>query len=98
MLEDDRLEVLDIAVRAESRLARRPLAELPPTTSVIGVIVRDGELLFPRGEEELQVVAFAARMWWRSRTASRRSRSWFQDLLWGWSDSAWTGSRPTGPG
>jgi trk system potassium uptake protein TrkA len=54
MLEDDRLEVLDIAVRRDSHLAGRPLAELPPTTSVIGVIVRGGELVFPRGEEQLR--------------------------------------------
>jgi trk system potassium uptake protein TrkA len=54
MLEDDRLEILDIAVRPDSRLAGKPLAELPPTTSVIGTIVRDGALLFPRGEEELR--------------------------------------------
>ena len=36
MLDEDRFEVLDIAVRPDSRLVGRPLAELPPTTSVIG--------------------------------------------------------------
>ena len=54
MLDEDRLEVLDIAVRPDSRLVGRPLAELPPTTSVIGAIVRDGALVFPRGEQPLQ--------------------------------------------
>jgi trk system potassium uptake protein len=54
MVDDDRFEVLDIAVRPDSRLAGRPLAELPPTTSVIGAIVRDGAVVFPRGEEQLQ--------------------------------------------
>jgi trk system potassium uptake protein TrkA len=54
MLDEDRFEVLDIAVRSDSRLAGRPLAELPATTSVIGVIVRDGDLVFPRGQERLQ--------------------------------------------
>lgn len=54
MLDEDRFEVLDIAVRPDSQLLGRPLAELPPTTSVIGVIVRDGALLFPRGEQQLQ--------------------------------------------
>jgi trk system potassium uptake protein len=51
MVDDDRFEVLDIAVRPDSRLAGRPLAELPPTT---GAIVRDGAVVFPRGEEQLQ--------------------------------------------
>jgi trk system potassium uptake protein TrkA len=54
MLDEDRFEVLDIAVRPDSRLAGRPLAELPATTSVIGAIVRDGAVLFPRGEEQLR--------------------------------------------
>lgn len=54
MLADDRFEVLDIAVRSDSRLTGRPLAELPPTTSVIGAIVRAGEVLFPDGEQRLE--------------------------------------------
>jgi len=54
MLDEDRFEILDIAVRGDSRLAGRPLSELPPTTSVIGAIVRDGGLLFPHGEQELR--------------------------------------------
>lgn len=54
MLDEDRFEVLDVAVRPDSRLAGRPLAELPATTSVIGAIVRDGTVVFPRGQEQLQ--------------------------------------------
>ena len=54
MLDEDRFEVLDIAVRPDSRLVGRPLAELPPTSSVIGAIVRDGALVFPRGEQQLK--------------------------------------------
>jgi trk system potassium uptake protein TrkA len=54
MFEDDRLEVLDITVRPDSALAHRPLDELPRTTSVIGAMVRDGRLLFPGREQELQ--------------------------------------------
>jgi trk system potassium uptake protein TrkA len=54
MLEDDRFEVLDIAVRADSPLAGRPLADLPRTSSMIGAIVRDGTILFPHGEEQLR--------------------------------------------
>jgi trk system potassium uptake protein TrkA len=54
MLDEDRFEVLDVAVRPGSRLTGRPLAELPATTSVIGAIVRDGTVVFPRGEERLR--------------------------------------------
>lgn len=53
MLDEDRFEILDIAVRPGSPLADRPLAELPPSSTVIGVIVRDGNLLFPRREQRL---------------------------------------------
>jgi trk system potassium uptake protein TrkA len=54
MLDEDRFEVLDIAVRPGSRLAGRPLAELPATSSVIGAIVREGAVVFPRGEQQLR--------------------------------------------
>lgn len=54
MLDEDRFEVLDIAVRPDSRLVGKPLAELPATTSVIGAIVRDGAVVFPRGEQQLR--------------------------------------------
>jgi trk system potassium uptake protein TrkA len=54
MLDEDRFEILDIAVRPESRLAGRPLVELSPTTSVVGVILRDGGLVFPTGEQRLR--------------------------------------------
>lgn len=53
MLDEDRFEVLDIAVRPDSRLAGKPLAELPPTSSMIGAIVRDGKVVSPRDEELL---------------------------------------------
>lgn len=52
MVEDDRFQVLDITVREDSALVKRRLTDLPETTSVIGAVVRDGELLFPdRGYE-----------------------------------------------
>ena len=54
MVEDDRFQVLDIVVRDDSALAHRRLADLPPTTSVIGAVVRGGELLFPKADHELQ--------------------------------------------
>jgi trk system potassium uptake protein len=54
MLEGDRFEVLDITVRAESRLTGTPFRELPMTGSLIGAIVRDGEAIFPHGDDMLE--------------------------------------------
>ncbi len=53
MLEGDRFEVLDITVREESELCGIPFRELPMTGSLIGAIVRDGEAIFPHGEDVL---------------------------------------------
>jgi trk system potassium uptake protein TrkA len=53
MLEDDRLEVLDIAIRGDSPAAGRVLAQLPSATGTIGAIVRDGQTRFPTGDERL---------------------------------------------
>lgn len=54
LLEDERFQVLDVTVRAGSALVGRPLSELPVTTSVIGALIRDDELLFPDGEQALR--------------------------------------------
>jgi len=54
MLEGDRFEVLDITVRDDSALCGRPFKELPMTGSLIGAIVRDGQAIFPHGEDELR--------------------------------------------
>jgi trk system potassium uptake protein TrkA len=54
MLEGDRFEVLDITVRAESHLTGRPFRELPMTGSLIGAIVRDGNAIFPHGDDVLE--------------------------------------------
>ncbi len=54
MLEGDRFEVLDITVRDDSTLCGRPFKELPMTGSLIGAIVRDGEAIFPHGDDELK--------------------------------------------
>jgi trk system potassium uptake protein TrkA len=53
MLEDDRFEILDLTVRADSELANRRFDDLPQTGSVIGAIVRDGRVLFPHGSDQL---------------------------------------------
>jgi trk system potassium uptake protein TrkA len=53
MLERDRYEVLDVTVRAESKLVNRPFRELPITGSLIGAIVREGKVIFPHGDDVL---------------------------------------------
>jgi trk system potassium uptake protein TrkA len=54
MLEDDRFEVLDITMRADSELANTAFKDLPTTGSLIGAIVRDGTAIFPRGSDILR--------------------------------------------
>jgi trk system potassium uptake protein len=54
MLEQDRYEVLDITVRAESGLVGKPFRELPMTGALIGAIVRNGTAIFPHGDDVLQ--------------------------------------------
>ena len=45
--------MLDITVRSESPLVDRPRTDLPASSSVIGAIVRDGQVLFPHAEQHL---------------------------------------------
>ena len=54
MLDDDRFEILDLTVRAESELAGTRFDALPETGTVIGAIIRDGSALFPHGSDMLQ--------------------------------------------
>jgi len=54
MLEQDRFEVLDLTVRADSELVNRPFTELPATGSVIGAVIRDGGVRFPHKTDTLQ--------------------------------------------
>jgi trk system potassium uptake protein TrkA len=54
MLDDDRFEILDLTVRADSELAGKRFDELPETGSVIGAIIRDGAPLFPRSSDTLR--------------------------------------------
>jgi trk system potassium uptake protein TrkA len=53
MLEGDRYEVLDVTVRSESKLAGKRFRELPMTGSLIGAIVRNGQAIFPHGDDVL---------------------------------------------
>jgi trk system potassium uptake protein TrkA len=54
MLDDDRFEILDLSVRADSELAGTRFDELPKTGSVIGAIIRDGSPIFPHGDDILR--------------------------------------------
>jgi trk system potassium uptake protein len=54
MLDDDRFEILDLTVRADSELADTAFDDLPKTGSVIGAIIRDGTPIFPRGDDVLK--------------------------------------------
>lgn len=54
MLDDDRFEVIDIVVRAESKVANQRFRDMPRTGSVIGAVVRDGVATFPHGDEILR--------------------------------------------
>jgi trk system potassium uptake protein TrkA len=53
MLEGDRFEVLDVTVRGESSLLNRPFRALPMTGALIGAIVREGDAIFPHGDDVL---------------------------------------------
>jgi trk system potassium uptake protein TrkA len=54
MLDQDRFEVLDITVRPESKLAGKRFRDLPMTGSLIGAVVRDGQAIFPHGDDVLE--------------------------------------------
>jgi trk system potassium uptake protein TrkA len=53
MLEQDRFEVLDLTVRADSELVDKPFTDLPATGSVIGAVIREGDVRFPRKTDTL---------------------------------------------
>ena len=54
MLEARPFMVLDLTTRADSELRRRPDARLPARGALIGAIVRDGEAIFPHGDDALR--------------------------------------------
>jgi trk system potassium uptake protein TrkA len=54
MLEQDRFEVLDLTVRADSELVDKPFTDLPATGSVIGAVIRNGDVLFPHKTDTLR--------------------------------------------
>src|SRR4051794_27956497 len=54
MLDDDRFEILDLTVRAESELAGMRFDEMPETGSVVGAIIRGGEAIIPHSKDTLE--------------------------------------------
>ena len=54
MLENDRVEVLELEIRSESALIGRPFRERPLDGAIVGAIVRGGRVIFPRGDDALQ--------------------------------------------
>jgi trk system potassium uptake protein len=54
MIEDDRFEILDLAVRPDSELIDKPFSELPSTGSVIGAVIRNERVLYPHSSDILR--------------------------------------------
>jgi trk system potassium uptake protein TrkA len=54
MLDDDRFEILDLTVRAESELAGMRFDQMPETGSVIGAIIRNGDAIIPHSKDILR--------------------------------------------
>lgn len=53
MLEGDRFEVLDVTTRSDSQYVGKVFKEMPIHGALIGAIVRNGEAIFPRGDDML---------------------------------------------
>jgi trk system potassium uptake protein len=54
MVDSDRFEILDIAVRPDSPLAETRFSEMPTGRSLIGAVIRDDALLFPHASDRLK--------------------------------------------
>jgi trk system potassium uptake protein len=54
MLEDNRYEVLDVTTRDSSRYIGMAFRDMPVHGSIIGAIVRNGDAIFPHGDDVLQ--------------------------------------------
>ena len=54
MLDADRFEILDLTVRGDSELAGRRFRDLPATSSIIGALVRDDQVIFPHASDMLK--------------------------------------------
>jgi trk/ktr system potassium uptake protein len=54
MLEGNRYEVLDVTTRESSRYIGMAFRDMPVHGSIIGAIVRNGDAIFPHGDDVLQ--------------------------------------------
>jgi trk system potassium uptake protein TrkA len=54
MLENDRVEVLELEIRASSKLIGLPFSTRPLEGAIVGAIVRGNRVIFPRGDDSLQ--------------------------------------------
>jgi trk/ktr system potassium uptake protein len=55
MFEGTRYEVLDIVTRPDSEYVGKRFRDMPIRGALIGAIVREGEAIFPRGDDVLEV-------------------------------------------
>jgi trk system potassium uptake protein TrkA len=54
MLENDRVEVLELEIRPGSAVIGQPFRERPFEGAIVGAIVRGDRVIFPRGDDALQ--------------------------------------------
>jgi trk/ktr system potassium uptake protein len=54
MLDGNRYEVLDIVTKPESEYVGKRFRDMPIRGALIGAVVRDGEAVFPRGDDVLE--------------------------------------------
>jgi trk system potassium uptake protein TrkA len=54
MLENDRVEVLELDIRDDCRLLGIPFRDRPLEGAIVGAIVRDDHMIFPRGDDALR--------------------------------------------
>jgi trk system potassium uptake protein len=54
MVEGDLAEVLDLTVSDSSTMLGKPFRDRPLSGAIIGAIIRDGAVIFPRGDDFLQ--------------------------------------------
>jgi trk system potassium uptake protein TrkA len=54
MVDSDRFEILDIDVRPDSPFAGKAFGDMPKDRSVVGAVIRDDQLLFPRASDRLK--------------------------------------------
>ena len=54
MFEGTRYEVLDIVTKPESEYVGKRFRDMPIRGALIGAVVRDGEAIFPRGDDVLE--------------------------------------------